>query len=93
MPTPPSGIPVAIAGQLQRDDGQDRGIRYLAVAVALLAIVGAGAIAAWRVSPRPVALAPSPVVHVAACPPAPTCPPCVVACAACPAPVAPGRHR
>ena len=36
-PTPPSGIPVAIAGQLQRDDGQDRGIRYLAVAVALLA--------------------------------------------------------
>ena len=86
-PTPPSGIPVAIAGQLQRDDGQDRGIRYLAVAVALLAVVCVGAIAAWRVSPRPVALPPSPVVHIAAAPPCPACPACA-ACPACPQPVA-----
>ena len=86
-PTPPSGTPRLIADQLTRDDGQDRGIRYLAVAVALLATVGAGAIAAWRVSPRPVALAPSPVVHVAAPPACPPCPACA-ACPACPQPVA-----
>ena len=91
-PTPPSGTPRLIADQLTRDDGQDRGIRYLAVAVALLAVVSVGAIAPWRVSPRPIP-SPSPVVHVAAPPACPPCPACA-ACPACPAPVAPERrHR
>ena len=93
-PTPPSGIPTAIADQLHRDDGQDRGIRGIrrltnaALGIALAALVGA--LIAATTPRRPVALAPSPVVHVAAAPPCPACPPCA-ACPACPQPT--GRHR
>ncbi|MDO9020579.1 MAG: hypothetical protein Q8S73_36990 [Deltaproteobacteria bacterium] len=91
-PTPPSGIPVAIAGQLHRDDGQDRGIRALWLALAAL-VVGA-LVGVWYVarSERPAAPPPPPpVVHVAAAPPCPACPPCA-ACPACPQP-APRSHR
>ena len=92
-PTPPSGTPALIAGQLHRDDGQDADLRRQRRALVALIVwsvaLPIGALAAWRVSPRPVAVAPSPspVVHVA---PPPACPPCpaCAACPACPQPVA-----
>ncbi len=56
-PTPPSGIPVAIAGQLHRDDGQDADLRRQRRALVALIVwsvaLPIGALAAWRVSPRP----------------------------------------
>jgi hypothetical protein len=80
--TPSHGTPT-IGDQASYDADQDRRIRRLraqgAVAIACLVLVGAAA--AWRVSPRPVALPPPPVVHVAAPPACPQCP----ACPACPA--------
>ena len=56
-------------------------------------IASVGALIAATTPRRPVALPPSPVVHVAAAPPCPACPPCA-ACPACPAPTPPERrHR
>ena len=77
--TPPRGVQLI-------DRSQWRAI----AAVAVLAAV-ALCVALYGLRPRSAALAPSPVVHVAAAPPCPACPPCA-ACPACPA--APQeRHR
>ena len=73
--TPPRGVQLI-------DRSQWRAIAAVA-ALAALAL----ATALYGLRPRPVALAPSPIVHVAAPPACPPCPACA-ACPACPQPVA-----
>lgn len=92
--TPTHGTPLS-SDQAAYDADQDARIRRLrAQGLALGAVLAALiVVAVARTSrPQPAALAPSPVVHVAAAPACPACPPCA-ACPACPASVAPGRRR